>query len=136
MHFDLPKVLVNLSNINQKAPDLVKMSPPTIISSFISVQPLEPVLVFDSADDAAYFQTHCCKQGRIFPNQRTRVYLPMPEGLLRVRTAKYGDTGYDFDTHRHATMFNESVIGLGRIYQSTKERPDLDRSVYLGKPIK
>lgn len=112
------------------------MPPPTIITSFLSVQPLEPVLVFDSADDAAYFQTHCCKQGRIFPDQRTRVYLPMPEGLLRVRTAKYGDVGYDFDTNRHATVFNESIIGLGKVFQNTRERRDWDQSVYLGKQRK
>jgi len=127
---------MSLFNTNQKVPKLTKMPTPTIISSFLSVQPLEPVLVFHSAEDAAYFQTHCCTQGRIFPDQLTRLYLPMPEGLLRVRTAKYGDAGYDFDTSRHATLFNESIVGLGRIYESTRERRNLDRSVYVGKTLK
>ncbi|KAF1958263.1 hypothetical protein CC80DRAFT_27433 [Byssothecium circinans] len=112
------------------------MPPPAIISSFLSVTPLEPVLVFHNADDAAYFQTHC-KQGRILPDQRSRwVFLPMPAGLLRVRTARCGDVAYDFDTHGHARAFNDSIKGLGRIFQNTKERPEMERSVYLGKLLR
>ncbi|ORY01193.1 hypothetical protein BCR34DRAFT_668032, partial [Clohesyomyces aquaticus] len=52
------------------------MAPPQILTAFISVQPLEPVLVFSSADDAAYFQQHC-RQGRILAEQNPRwVFLP------------------------------------------------------------
>ncbi|KAF2249561.1 hypothetical protein BU26DRAFT_319952 [Trematosphaeria pertusa] len=109
------------------------MPPPSIISSFLSVQPLEPVLVFNTVDDAAYFQTHC-KQGRILPDQRSRwVFLPMPEGLLRVRTARNGDVAYEFDSHQHARAFNDSIKGLGRIFQNTHDKPIWDRTVYLGK---
>ncbi|KAF2637250.1 hypothetical protein P280DRAFT_472413 [Massarina eburnea CBS 473.64] len=112
------------------------MPPPSIVSSFLSVTPLEPVLVFQRADDAAYFQSHC-KQGRIMLDQSSRwVFLPMPEGLLRVRTARCGDVAYDFDTHKHARMFNESIKGLGTIFQSTKEGPGWDRTVYLGKILR
>jgi hypothetical protein len=125
-----------LANHQQKLPNLTKMAPPAVIASFLSVQPLEPVLVFNSAEDAANFQTHYCKQGRIFPDQRTRVYLPMPEGLLRVRTARNGDTGYDFDTARHASAFNDSIMALGRVFQSTTSNPGWDRSVYLGKQLR
>ncbi|KAF2476945.1 uncharacterized protein BDR25DRAFT_330892 [Lindgomyces ingoldianus] len=112
------------------------MRPPTIVTSFISLQPLEPVLVFNAADDAAYFQTHC-RQGRILYDQNPRwVFLPMPEGLLRVRTARFGDVCYEFDSHRHASQFNESIKGLGRILQNTREKPVWDRSVYVGKSTK
>ncbi|KAF2183087.1 hypothetical protein K469DRAFT_584239 [Zopfia rhizophila CBS 207.26] len=112
------------------------MPPPAVVSSFLSVKPLEPVLVFNSPDDAAYFQSHC-RQGRILPDQSQRwVFLPMPEGLLRVRTAKYGDVAYEFDNHRHASEFNEGVKGLGRMFQNTKDKPIWDRTVYLGRPLK
>ncbi|KAF2685998.1 hypothetical protein K458DRAFT_416360 [Lentithecium fluviatile CBS 122367] len=109
------------------------MPPPTIVTSFLSVVPNEPVLVFSTNEDAARFQSHC-RQGRILPDQRHKwVFLPMPSGLLRVRTARGGDVAYDFDSHYHACKFNDSISGLGRIYQNTREKPIFDRSVYLGK---
>ncbi|KAF2788116.1 hypothetical protein K505DRAFT_366759 [Melanomma pulvis-pyrius CBS 109.77] len=111
------------------------MPPPTIISSFLSVKPLEPVLVFTSADDAAYFQSHC-KQGRIFPDHARWVYLPMPEGLKRVRTAMFGDVAFEFDSHRHAEAFNKSIKDVGKTFPNTVEKPDMDRNVYLGKRLK
>jgi hypothetical protein len=109
------------------------MPPPPIVSSFLSVQPLEPVLVFRSSDEAAYFQSYC-KQGRILPEQASKwVFLPMPTGLLRVRKAKDGDIAYDFDGHNNARKFNESIMGLGRMYANSNDNPTFDRSVYLGK---
>ncbi|KAF2201804.1 hypothetical protein GQ43DRAFT_19451 [Delitschia confertaspora ATCC 74209] len=109
------------------------MPPPVIISSFISLQPLEPVLVFATADEAAYFQSRC-RQGRILPGQNQRwVYLPLPDGLLRVRTARNGDVAYDFERHAQAVAFNRSLKELGKIYPSTREEPEWDRTVYLGK---
>src|SRR5262245_25688427 len=104
------------------------MPPPPVLTAFLSVQPLEPVLVFHSSDDAAYFQSHC-KQGRIMSDQRSKwVFLPMPEGLLRVRTARGGDVSFDFDGHGNARRFNESIKGLGKIFQNTKDKPWWDRS--------
>lgn len=112
------------------------MPPPSIVTSFLSVKPLEPVLVFNTNEDAAYFQSHC-RQGRILADQRLRwVFLPMPEGLLRVRTAHNGDVSYDFSTHHHAREFNESISNLGRIYQNTHDKPIRDRSVYLGRQLR
>jgi hypothetical protein len=123
--------------VSHIVPFSTKMSPPSILTSFLSVQPLEPVLVFSTTDDAAYFQS-LCKQGRILPNpQRSKwVFLPMPDGLLRVRTAQRGDVAYDFFSHSHARAFNESVRGLGKILQNSRDRPDADRTVYLGKQLK
>jgi hypothetical protein len=107
--------------------------PPSIISAFISLQPLEPVLVFSSPEDAALFQSRC-KQGRILPNSRQSwVYLPMPEGLLRVRTAKMGDVAFDFDHERNAKEFNSSIKSLGRIFGSPKGSNGWEKVVYLGK---
>jgi hypothetical protein len=109
------------------------MSPPTIISAFLSVTPLEPVLVFSNPEDAALFQSRC-KQGRIMPSARQSwVYLPMPDGLLRVRTARLGDVAFDFDSEKHAKEFNASIKSLGRIYASPRDDRGWERMVYLGK---
>lgn len=106
---------------------------PSIISAFMSLQPLEPVLVFASAEDAALFQSRC-KQGRILPNSRQSwVYLPMPEGLLRVRTAKNGDVAFDFEHEKNAKEFNASIKSLGRIYGNPKGSYGWEKVVYLGK---
>ncbi|KAH8702798.1 hypothetical protein GQ44DRAFT_764337 [Phaeosphaeriaceae sp. PMI808] len=104
-------------------------APPTIMSAYVSISPLEPVVVFSSIEEAVRFQSYC-KQGRILPNARqTCVYLPMPHGLLRVRTAKDGDTAFDFDTNKNAMDFNGSILNLGRIniHQNSSQR-----TLYLG----
>jgi hypothetical protein len=109
------------------------MSPPTLLSAFLSLTPLEPVLVFQTPDDATTFQSRC-RQGRILPSSRPNwIYLPMPTGLLRVRTARKGDVAFDFDTERNANAFNHSVKGLGRVYGSGRESDGWERVVYLGR---
>src|SRR5437763_15570499 len=108
------------------------MSPPSIVSAFISLVPLEPVLVFTSDADAALFQSRF-KQGRSLPSSRQSwVYLPMPEGLLRVRTARRGDVAFDFDTEKNADVFNKGIRGLGAIYASPRGDHGWERVVYLG----
>ncbi|KAH7082074.1 hypothetical protein FB567DRAFT_97685 [Paraphoma chrysanthemicola] len=107
--------------------------PPSIISAFISLVPLEPVLVFADASDAALFQSRC-RQGRILPDSRQSwVYLPMPPGLLRVRTARKGDVAFDFDTEKNAKDFNASIKSLGQIWASPKGSSGWEKVVYLGK---
>ncbi|KAL5116412.1 hypothetical protein ACEQ8H_005648 [Pleosporales sp. CAS-2024a] len=109
------------------------MSPPSILSAFLSVQPLEPILIFSSPDDAALFQSRC-KQGRILPSSRQScVYLPMPEGLLRVRTARMGDVAFDFDTEKNARAFNASIRHLGKMFANAKGDRGWEKVVYLGK---
>jgi hypothetical protein len=113
------------------------MPPPPIKSAFLSVVPSEPVLVFSTAEDAAYFQSHC-RQGRIQPLphmkwSNTWVYLPMPAGLLRVRTARSGDVAFDFASSHEARDFNSSIKGVGKVFSNTKEKPYFDKSVYFGK---
>lgn len=99
----------------------------------MSIQPLEPVLVFTSDTDAALFQSRC-KQGRILPTSRQYwVYLPMPEGLLRVRTARRGDVAFDFDSEKNASNFNKEIKGLGTIFASPRGHQDFEKVVYLGK---
>lgn len=111
----------------------VTMPPPSIVSAFLSVKPLEPVLVFATPEDAALFQSRC-RQGRILPLARqTWVYLPMPDGLLRVRTAKMGDVALDFDTERNARDFNSSIKGLGRIFGNPRGVDGWERVVYVGR---
>ncbi|PVH97570.1 hypothetical protein DM02DRAFT_79387 [Periconia macrospinosa] len=111
------------------------MPPPVIISAFLSVVPLEPVLVFPNSDEASYFQTRC-KQGRILYDQQSNwVYLPMPKGLLRVRAAARGDVAFDFDSASNARHFNDSIKNLGRIYQDKNLGSHRDRRVYLGPQL-
>ena len=109
---------------------------PAIISSFMSVQPLEPVLAFRDGEEAAYFQSRC-RQGRILPDQQSNwVFLPMPKGLLRIRTAMKGDISYDFDSATNARHFNDSIRGLGRIFHGNSHGANSDRRVYMGIPLK
>lgn len=112
---------------------MVPPGPPTILSAFLSVTPLEPVLVFHNSDDAIYFQSRC-HQGRILPDQRSNwVFLPLPEGLLRVRKARGGDIAFDFDSNGYARRFNDSIKGMGLIYNNTPQNPRFDRVVYVGR---
>jgi hypothetical protein len=109
------------------------MAPPAIVSAFLSVQPLEPVLVFSNPDDAALFQSRC-KQGRILPgSKQSWVYLPMPEGLLRVRTARLGNVAFDFESEKCAREFNAGIKTLGSIYASPKGDHGWEKVVYLGR---
>ncbi|KAF2812173.1 uncharacterized protein BDZ99DRAFT_383847 [Mytilinidion resinicola] len=109
------------------------MPAPTPLSAFMSLAPIEPVLVFGSSTDAESFQSRC-RQGRIVAAQSGRwVYLPLPAGLQRVRTARGGDVAFEFDSHRNAAAWNLSIGEIGKIYASTKEKPRFDTSVYLGK---
>ncbi|KAF2449713.1 hypothetical protein P171DRAFT_351357 [Karstenula rhodostoma CBS 690.94] len=110
--------------------------PPTIQTAFLSVKPLEPVMVFNSADEAFWFQDKV-RQGRVFVDQSQKwVFLPMPEGLLRVRTAKDGDIAFDFDGPAHADRFNQSIKKLGRIFPRTADKLKWDCTVYIGKSLK
>lgn len=109
---------------------------PTIRTAFLSVKPFEPVLVFDSIEEAHWFQDKV-RQGRILPDQSSKwVFLPLPDGLLRVRTARDGDIAFDFDGPGNAKWFNDSIKSLGRVFPRTVEKPTWDRTVYLGKPSK
>lgn len=79
------------------------------------------------------FQSRC-KQGRILPSARQSwVYLPMPEGLLRVRTARMGDVAFDFNSEKSAKEFNVSIKHLGRVFENRKGDRGWEKVVYLGK---
>jgi hypothetical protein len=102
----------------------------------MSVKPLEPVLVFSSDAEARAFQSNF-RQGRIMSNHRSSwVFLPMPDGLVRLRTSRNGDIAYDFESHRQARAFDDSIGGQGRIYPSTRDKPVWDRTVYVGRQIR
>lgn len=105
-----------------------------ILTAYMSISPLEPVLVFASPEEAASFQSHR-KQGRIlFKEPQSHVYLPMPQGLLKVRTARDGDVAFDFDSDKHAKEFNASIRNLGRILLSPVGQHSWEKTVYVGKP--
>jgi hypothetical protein len=93
------------------------MSIPLPKTAFLSLSPLEPVLVFSTAHDAATFQLQH-KQGRILASQdKCWVFLPLPKGLLRVRTAKGGDVAFDFETMMQAAAWNKEVGQIGRVFK-------------------
>lgn len=101
---------------NVHSPTTMAPPAPTIVTSFLSVKPNEPVLVFSSSDAAEYFQSKV-HQGRILADQDPKwVFLPMPRGLLRVRTALCGDIAYDFETRGDAKIFDDSIKNMGRIF--------------------
>lgn len=61
------------------------------------------------------------------------MYLPMPEGLLRVRTARAGDVAFDFDSEKNAERFNLSIKLAGRVFESPRGDSGWERVVYLGR---
>jgi hypothetical protein len=105
--------------------------PHHVKAAFLSVDPTEPVLVFKSSYDAREFQKEC-PIGRIFPGHQDWVYLPKPQGLIRVRTAKYGDTGFVFSKPADAAAWSKEIKEVGRPYKdSSNERHQ--RTVYIGE---
>ncbi|KAF1996527.1 hypothetical protein P154DRAFT_623139 [Amniculicola lignicola CBS 123094] len=107
--------------------------PPVIQTSFLSVRPHEPVLVFASPEEAARFQTFHCRQARTMHGQDKKwLFLPLPDGLLRVRTARHGDISYEFTSHQHAKDFNACINWQGRVYEGSYK----DSRVYVGREIK
>lgn len=109
---------------------------PTIQTAFLSAKPLEPVLVFSSAEEALRFQDKV-RQGRIYPNEsQAWVYVPLPDGLLRARTTRGGDIAFDFDSPSHADRFNQSIKKAGRIFSKTHVKSKFDQTVYIGKTSK
>jgi hypothetical protein len=102
------------------------MSLPIPKTAFLSVSPLEPVLVFSSPHDAATFQLHY-KQSRIIKSQNPCwVFLPLPQGLLRVRTAKGGDVAFDFESATQAATWDKEVGQIGRVFKGK------EKVVYVG----
>lgn len=106
-----------------------------VISAFLSVTPLEPVLVFASQSDAQAFRGHC-SVARIFPNHPKWVYMPMPSGLLRVRTAQRGDVAFEFESRDAARAWNEAILQIGTINPAVPHRLDFDHTVYLGRILR
>ena len=106
-----------------------------VVSAFLSVTPLEPVLTFASEMDAQAYRSNR-PIARIFPGQPRWVYMPLPAGLVRVRTAQRGDVAFEFTTPEAARAWKASIGDMGSIHASTAARPDFDRGVYLGRILK
>ena len=106
-----------------------------IVSAFLSAQPFEPVLVFASENDAQNFRLQC-STARINSEHPKWVYMPMPAGLLRSRTAQRGDVAFEFGTAEQARMWNGQIKDVGTIETAVPHRPDWNRTVYLGKVLK
>lgn len=104
-------------------------------SAFLSFVPLEPVLVFSSDVDSQAFR-NLCSGGRIYHEHPKWVFMPMPQGLLRVRTAQRGDIAVEFESARAAQAWNDAIKNVGTIERSSSRRPDWDRTVYLGKILR
>jgi len=109
------------------------MSHSKIETAFFSIKPPEPVLVASGIDSARYLRDNV-QAGRIYSSHPTWVYVPMPEGLLRVRTAKRGDVAFEFEHAPQARTWNENINRQGKIFENTRERPYRERIVYVGQP--
>ena len=107
------------------------MSQPKIETAFLSVKPLEPVLVASSPDYARHLRDRV-DGGRIHSSHPTWVYVPMPEGLLRVRKARGGDIAFEFEHSQQARTWNERIDKRGKIFGNTHDKPYKDRNVYVG----
>jgi len=113
------------------APRYPTMPPPRPVSSFLSVTPLEPVLVFESPSAARAFQSSI-PVGRIYAMTPSWVYLPLPQGLLRARPARLGDMSWEFEQPHQAANFHREIGYVGTVYSPSREKPHIDRNVYLG----
>jgi hypothetical protein len=102
------------------------MAPLLPKTAHLNIHPLEPVLVFSTPEDAAKFQQQH-KQSRILVSEsRCWVFLPLPDGLKRVRTAKGGDVAFEFEKAEQAVRWNREMGEVGRRYRGK------DEIVYLG----
>ncbi len=101
-----------------------------IESAFLSIKPLEPVLVASDPAFARQLRDHV-HGGRIYSSHPTWVYVPMPEGLLRVRKAKTGDMAFEFEHSHQARAWNEHIDKQGKIFANTYDKPNKDRNVYV-----
>jgi hypothetical protein len=104
---------------------------PCPVSSFLSINPLEPVLVFPDVNEAWEFR-HSCNVARILDADQhpTWVYVPLPDGVVRVYTAKHGDVAYEFRSSNEAKAFNHAIKNVGTVFGDHSHR------VYVGKWIK
>jgi hypothetical protein len=98
---------------------------PLPVTSFLSITPLEPVLVFASEKDAHDFRANCNLARILHRRQPTWVYVPLPRDLERVYTAMRGDVCYEFHNHGAAKTFNTDIEDVGTIYN------DRNTKVYL-----
>ena len=108
-----------------------KMSHSKIETAFISIKPLEPVLVASDSAFARHLRDHV-HGGRIYSSHPTWVYVPMPEGLLRVRKAKGGDIAFEFEHSQQARAWNGNIDKQGKIFANDHDNPYRDRNVYVG----
>jgi len=92
-------------------------------------------MVFSTTEDAENFRRDCMVGRILHINEHGNwVFVPLPQGLVRVYTAKAGDVGYEFYTHEQAKTFNHSIKEVGTIYNSSSNR-NLSKRVYLGRKI-
>ncbi len=100
-------------------------------SAFLSVSPMEAVLVFATPNDAWTFCS-LSRAGRVGTYRPTWVYLPLPRGLLRVRPGSRGNVAFDFARTSDAMSFQAMILGLGTIYPSTAFHSRHSRTLYIG----
>ncbi len=91
---------------------------PSPKSAFLSIQPLEPVLVFDTPEHAKQLHSKCLYSRILHPTVHPRwVYVPLPAGLLNV-FSEHDKCGFAFTTLTDAEKFNNRVEDIGQIRES------------------
>lgn len=131
---------------------LFRADPSRLKSAYLSKSAQEPVLLFYSPADAAQFRA-LYRNGRIFDHDRAKVYLPRPRNLVGTRVAARGDFAFVFPTREDASAWNESVYGVGKMFEFDKvsvcvggfggggrlllilgkNKPEKHRTVYMGR---
>jgi len=94
-------------------------------TGFLLMKPLEIVFQFDKEGDAKNFSASV-KEAQLDNKINTWVRLSVPEGLVRVYTAKKGDIGFEFNNKDHAKKWAQHLVTLGKTLESRPER------VYIG----
>ncbi|KAF2084750.1 hypothetical protein K490DRAFT_48569 [Saccharata proteae CBS 121410] len=112
-------------------PQAPPQSPPQPRAAFLSVHPLEPVLVFSSSAEARSY-TGFNPLGRIYPRHTDWVFLPLPENLMRVQTTRKGDIAFVFKTKQQAESWHREIGSVGRHYAEQGAAELKLRTVYVG----
>ncbi|OCK75632.1 hypothetical protein K432DRAFT_386058 [Lepidopterella palustris CBS 459.81] len=106
------------------------------IWTFLSLNPVQPVIVFPSASDASRFlaqyhsQNPSQKGAHIPLTHPHHVRLPLPNGLEYVRGAENGETTFVFKKKEEGEHWLKSLGGLGMMHVDGKK--DHERAVFIG----
>ncbi|OCK78680.1 hypothetical protein K432DRAFT_406235 [Lepidopterella palustris CBS 459.81] len=104
------------------------------IWSFLSLNPLRPVIVFSGSSEASQFliqyqsQNPTQKDAHILSSLTHQVRLPMPNGLESVHGAENGETAFVFRKKEEGENWIKSLGEVGIMHADGK---DHERTVFI-----